>query len=120
LQQKPSISQEDNQQKREYVPKGETGTGYYWTDSPSGVNKDIPYEWVSVRKFNHETQTWGNFSDAKIWAKYGEKGESGQSVWIAYNDSEEQPVGPNNTMDLGNGWYFAEDIKDTNKPVWWC
>lgn len=118
----PSINHlaEDNQQKREYVPKGETGTGYSWTDSPSGVTEEIKYEWVSVRKFNHETQTWGTFSDAKIWAKYGEKGESGQSVWIAYNDSEEQPVGPNNTIDLGNGWYFAEEATENNKPVWWC
>ena len=44
-----------------YVPDG-------WTDEPSGVDSDYPFEWVSIRhKKNGE---WGAFSDPTLWNNY--------------------------------------------------
>lgn len=44
-----------------YVPTG-------WTDEPSGVSADYPFEWVSVR---HKTNgKWGTFSKPTLWNNY--------------------------------------------------
>lgn len=44
-----------------YVPTG-------WTDEPSGVSADYPFEWVSIR---HKTNgKWGSFSEPTIWNNY--------------------------------------------------
>jgi hypothetical protein len=44
-----------------YVPSG-------WTDEPSGVSADYPFEWVSVR---HKTNgKWGAFSKPTLWNNY--------------------------------------------------
>lgn len=44
-----------------FVPTG-------WTDEPSGVSADYPFEWVSVR---HETNgSWGFFSTPTLWNNY--------------------------------------------------
>ena len=46
-----------------------------WTDNPSGVNFDYPFEWVSIRKTKNDPEDtsgkiWGPFSDPKPWANY--------------------------------------------------
>jgi hypothetical protein len=44
-----------------YVPTG-------WTNEPSGVSADYPFEWVSVR---HKTNgKWGTFSKPTLWNNY--------------------------------------------------
>ena len=44
-----------------FVPTG-------WTDEPSGVSADYPFEWVSVR---HKTNgKWGAFSKPTLWNNY--------------------------------------------------
>lgn len=44
-----------------YVPTG-------WTDEPSGVSADYPFEWVSIR---HKTDgSWGAFSKPTLWNNY--------------------------------------------------
>lgn len=44
-----------------YVPTG-------WTDEPSGVSADYPFEWVSIR---HKTNgKWGSFSEPTLWNNY--------------------------------------------------
>lgn len=44
-----------------YVPTG-------WTDEPSGVSADYPFEWVSIR---HKTNgKWGAFSEPTLWNNY--------------------------------------------------
>lgn len=44
-----------------FVPSG-------WTDEPSGVSADYPFEWVSVR---HKTNgIWGAFSKPTLWNNY--------------------------------------------------
>jgi hypothetical protein len=45
----------------DYVPTG-------WTDEPSGVSADYPFEWVSIR---HKTNSkWGSFSEPTLWNNY--------------------------------------------------
>lgn len=51
----------DNSQSADYVPSG-------WTDDPTGVDAEYPYEWVSIR--TKETGTWGNFQTPSIWQTF--------------------------------------------------
>lgn len=39
-----------------------------WTDEPSGVSADYPFEWVSIRQKTNGV--WGAFSAPKLWANY--------------------------------------------------
>lgn len=39
-----------------------------WTDAPSGVSAEYPFEYVSTRRQNDGV--WGNWSTPKIWANY--------------------------------------------------
>lgn len=45
----------------DYVPDG-------WTDDPSGVSDEYPYEWFSMRK--KSDKVWGAFSKPALWATY--------------------------------------------------
>jgi hypothetical protein len=44
-----------------FVPSG-------WTDEPSGVSADYPFEWVSMRKKTNGV--WGVFSEPTLWNNY--------------------------------------------------
>lgn len=44
-----------------FVPRG-------WTDEPSGVSADYPFEWVSMRK--KRNGVWGGFSEPTLWNNY--------------------------------------------------
>lgn len=44
-----------------FVPRG-------WTDEPSGVSADYPFEWVSMRKKTNGI--WGGFSEPTLWNNY--------------------------------------------------
>ena len=44
-----------------FVPRG-------WTDEPSGVSADYPFEWVSMRKKTNGV--WGGFSEPTLWNNY--------------------------------------------------
>lgn len=44
-----------------FIPTG-------WTDEPSGVSADYPFEWVSMRQKTNGV--WGAFSAPKLWANY--------------------------------------------------
>lgn len=81
------VSQEDG-----FVPSG-------WTDDPSGVNSEYPYEWVCYRKSTGGK--WGSFrgsnsdvTKAALWAKYsfdgqdGDPGASGESSLVVDLDNE--------------------------------
>lgn len=62
----PATSQVDD-----YVPTG-------WTDDPIGVSESIPYEWCCKR--TKKDGVWSEFSTPALWAKYGEKGQKGDTV----------------------------------------
>lgn len=44
-----------------FVPSG-------WTDEPSGVSADYPFEWVTMRKKTNGV--WGGFSEPTLWNNY--------------------------------------------------
>ena len=44
-----------------FVPSG-------WTDEPSGVSAEYPFEWVSIRKKTNGV--WGGFSEPTLWNNY--------------------------------------------------
>lgn len=47
----------------EFIPNG-------WTDDPSDVDAQQPYEYVSIRRYNGSTQHWGAYSIPKVWRMY--------------------------------------------------
>lgn len=60
----------DEYQVSDWVPNGENGRpDLNWTDNPSDVGPDQPFEFVSVRKYRNEK--WGPFSKPKLWAHWG-------------------------------------------------
>lgn len=59
----------------DYVPLG-------WTDNPTGVSAEYPYEWIAFRK--KTDGTWSGFKGsasnptyAALWAKFGQNGKDG-------------------------------------------
>lgn len=46
-----------------------------WTDNPSGVTEDYPYEYVSTRK--KKGGEWSLYTTPALWAKYGKDGQQG-------------------------------------------
>lgn len=52
-----------------------------WTDDPSDVDQEHPYEWVAMRYRNWNTDeehsVWGEFSKPVLWAHWGKNGEKG-------------------------------------------
>lgn len=84
-----------------------------WTDDPSGVTKDEPYEYVVQIKTVNGTSSSG---EAALWAKYGQDGQDGQdgngikSVYTQYiySDNGENAPSPDekwedSIADLGEG-----------------
>lgn len=68
-----------NFQDREFIPAQTNSNGdsnpFPWTDNPSDVTLSLPYQWVSVRKFDWSTQLWEDFQEPTLWAKYGKDGD---------------------------------------------
>ena len=62
----------------------------FWSDNPSGVSEEFPYELVAIRK--KINGSWGDFSTPVLWATYqkgiqgepGKDGEPGKET-IIYN-----------------------------------
>ena len=59
-----------------------------FTDDPTGVNEDYPYEWMCERRKKLNTTThqveWFPFSPPALWAKYSFDGNNGKSVQTRY------------------------------------
>ena len=59
-----------------------------FTDDPTGVSEEFPYEWMAERKKKLNTSTntmeWRPFSTPALWAKYSFDGDSGASIEIRY------------------------------------
>lgn len=73
------ITEVDNEQLNEFIPTG-------WFDDPQGVSEEMPFEWVSKRKFDGINQVWGDWSKPKLWASFGMKGDTGLSAKFMYQD----------------------------------
>lgn len=82
----------ENYDTSDWVPDGQNGRpDQNWSDNPSDVDEQQPYEWVSIRKYNGQTGHWGPFSVPKIWGLWGQKTViqqevvSGTTVYKSYN-----------------------------------
>ena len=76
-----------------------------WTDEPQGVSESQPFEWVSEHK--KTLGVWGNYTAAKLWAKWSDDGIDGKSYWF------ESPVG---YVSLGaSGSYVPTSLTVTLK-----
>lgn len=68
----------------DFVPNG-------WNDNPSGVSKEVPYEYMCVRasKLVNGKRVWeANFSDPLLWSKWGQDGTDGDGIEYIFS----QPV----------------------------
>ena len=58
-------------------------TSHYvpWTDDPSDVSDEEPFEWVSIRRCKwdktQEHSVYGPFEEPKLWAHWGKNGDKG-------------------------------------------
>lgn len=126
-----------NFQDREFIPAQINDNGdaneYPWTDNPSDVTISTSYEWVSIRKFNWSTQTWGNFEKPVLWAKYGKDGDQAVAAFksivfyrtnkiLTESDTPEggdyaNPIPEEPTDTFGNP-LWTDGIPDGEEIVW--
>lgn len=66
-----------------------------WTDSPSGISEEMQCEWVCTRSYDNG---WSEWSEPKIWSKWGANGMDGDGVQYIYYLNNGQPV-DNPTID---------------------
>ena len=92
------------------------GTGKYikedmdpaWTDEPTGISTEYPYEYVSVRK--KVNGIWGQFSTPTLWSAYGQKGDPGSDTVVAHLTN------PSSIIMIVNG-AFAQTTTSTGLQV---
>lgn len=79
-------------QTEDYVPSG-------WTDDPTGVDETYMWEWICSRKYSTLTGQWKAFTGgsvnpakAALWAKYGERGNTGYSIRTLYAKASDASV----------------------------
>lgn len=91
-------------QEREFIPKKADSDENEWTDNPLDVTADLPYEWVSIRKFNWSDQQWGLFQEPTIWAKYGKDGGEGIATFksLVFCRTNKTPIAPEANQDGGS------------------
>lgn len=88
--------------KDDFIPNG-------WTDDPQGVNNtNRQIEYVSVRK--KENNTWGPYSEPKVWARYAKDGDTGNTYKYAYTVNETKPDRPINKQAPSHPWYSDESM----------
>lgn len=81
-----------------------------WTDSPTGVSEDKPYEYMSISTKPAGaagTTSWREFSTPALWSKWGEKGQDGDGVTYIYyrSNSATAPSKPASYEDAkDNDW----------------
>ena len=111
----------NNSTQDEFIPPSGPGE-QPWTDDPKGVNQEFIYEWVSKRKYNGTTKTWGNFSKPALWAKYGDNGQDGLSLRVMYTKtagSDTQPAEPNRlNINPGSVWSLAMPELVGKQALW--
>ena len=71
-----------------------------WTDAPTGVNLDFPYEYVSQRKGT--TGDWGKYSLPALWGRYADDGATVEYIYIR-TTTEDCACGAD--YDIDPGWY---------------
>ena len=65
----------------EFVSENEITIRKHWTDDPTGVSEEWPYEYMSFRKCTYDSNnnpTYSWFTTPVLWAKYGADGNNGK------------------------------------------
>ena len=95
----------------EYLPSG-------WSDDPQSVTETQRYVWMSSRK--KQNQTWGEFKTPVVWAKFGEKGDTGYLIKTMYTktDGESAPYYVYNNINPGSSWSSQMPSYATGEYVW--
>lgn len=112
-------STDEYQSKGEYKDKEYVPTHLGWTDNPTGVSPTNTHEWVCVRK--QKNGVWQPFSNPALWAKYGDKGDSGISIRTMYaktTDSKTPPVFVKDNINPGSIWGLVIPNYDSPEAVW--
>ena len=111
------IAQSDNEQLNEFIPQG-------WTDDPTGVSEEVPFEWVSKRKFDGTNQVWGEWSKPKLWASWGKKGDTGLSATFRYQSmvkyAEKPVIEDRKRPEPGDQWQKLVPELEEGKVIWAC
>lgn len=108
----PPTRPEDVSQEDDYIPEG-------WTDNPTGVSIENPYEWVCVRK--SKNGIWGAFSNPALWAKYGEDGTNGIGIRIMYTKTDNSSIKPEvvkDNINPGSIWGIGIPNYEGNEAIW--
>ena len=91
----------------EHVGEGKDyfGFGIGWTDNPSDVNFNNPFEYVSIRRTvndpESEKKIWGDYSEPKIWGTYNMK----TRLFMVYRNVDEGTVV---SKPEGGHWNYNE------------
>ena len=123
----------DYQSDSEWIPTYNENLEFQWTDDPQGVDDIVKYEWVASRKYrlngDGTKKLWHPFSEPSLWAKYGEKGDTGDGsnnkIIMIYKsaDSVEAPKDgaydfDTNTFIVPDGW--TTNLSELSAPIWMC
>ena len=101
-----------NYQDREFIPEAASGE-YDWTDNPSGTSNSFLCEWVCTRKWNWETQLWGDWSAPTLWSKYG-KDSVPTFTSIVFCRTNHTPAAPDSSDGNYSSPVPSEQIKNTS------
>ena len=91
----------------EHVGEGKDyfGFGIGWTDNPSDVNFNNPFEYVSIRRTINDPESkkkiWGDYSEPKIWGTYNMK----TRLFMVYRNVDEGTVV---SKPEGGHWNYNE------------
>lgn len=66
-----------NKQQDDWVPNG-------WYDRALAISEGNPDVYMSSRKYNASTETWGAFGTPTLWGHFGSKGIDGDGVQYVY------------------------------------
>lgn len=97
----------------DFIPKG-------WSDEPEGVSKDVPYQWMRMRKKDSQNNVWGDFSEAKLWAVYGKSVLNIEKLYQISNDPDNHPDETDDDNDTNiNNWLKVSPAVTDAKPYLW-
>ena len=63
--------------KSDFIPPAQQSN---WFDHPQGVTSSRTWEYISMREYDGETQTWGRYTSPQPWSHFGENGRDGDGV----------------------------------------
>jgi hypothetical protein len=90
------------------------GDKWMWTDDPSGISPETPYEFCAKRDISkdHTGKIYGEFGKPFLWASFGKEGPDGpglEYIYIATSSKSEIPTIDCSSKDSGGKDKQQED-----------